>query len=266
LLSFSHTASAFTLLLGDEQKGWSGTQLSIQVAPEGCPNYSEDRFNAVVDIAIAMWNSVPTSRLTLVRGARISGASEDIELASGTATILCDPNMDSTLGQSIAGYGGPSEFDKNGNIVTGFVVINGSVGGPNWIPTETRLAVIIAHELGHMLGLGHSSDPRSIMSYDNNPLDPRLGQDDMDAISYLYPRNEGEAGQFFGCGSLEKNLNNQSKNNGLPRMLDHDSGRLGKSSFYALVEFIGLLGFCLASVRFGHGNLDWSRRRRVLST
>ncbi|KAL2238586.1 UNVERIFIED_CONTAM: Metalloendoproteinase 1 [Sesamum indicum] len=62
----------------------------------------------------------------------------------------------------------------------------------NWVNGETPgafdLQTIGLHELGHILGLGHTNDVRAIM-YPN--MDPGvrkvLGQDDMDGIKALYP-------------------------------------------------------------------------------
>jgi hypothetical protein len=58
-----------------------------------------------------------------------------------------------------------------------------------WVDSNTRdvdLLTVAAHEIGHTLGLAHSSDPNSLMypSYDG----PRrfLGDDDVAGIQYLY--------------------------------------------------------------------------------
>jgi hypothetical protein len=60
--------------------------------------------------------------------------------------------------------------------------------------------IIIAHEVGHILGLGHSQDPAALMYYNaGGKAALTLGQDDIDGISYLYPRNELGGDKMMGC-------------------------------------------------------------------
>ncbi|KAI6700633.1 hypothetical protein NL676_014957 [Syzygium grande] len=55
--------------------------------------------------------------------------------------------------------------------------------------TETDLESVALHEIGHLLGLAHSSDPNAVM-YPNIPLGSihrNLSQDDINGIRALYP-------------------------------------------------------------------------------
>ena len=59
-----------------------------------------------------------------------------------------------------------------------------------------ELVIVIAHELGHVLGLGHSADPSALMyptvSRRGSPV---LSLDDLEGLRYLYrPRPEDDGG------------------------------------------------------------------------
>ncbi|HEX2121276.1 MAG TPA: PKD domain-containing protein, partial [Thermoanaerobaculia bacterium] len=53
--------------------------------------------------------------------------------------------------------------------------------------SSNRLAEIIAHEFGHTLGFGHSSDPTALMYASVTGLGPGLKSDDQTAARWLYP-------------------------------------------------------------------------------
>jgi hypothetical protein len=59
---------------------------------------------------------------------------------------------------------------------------------------------VIAHEIGHALGLGHSEVSEALMYYQIVPKRSTLGQDDIDGITFLYP--VGIPGDLAGCGFL----------------------------------------------------------------
>lgn len=60
-----------------------------------------------------------------------------------------------------------------------------STGGEK---NKVNLMSIAAHEIGHALGLGHSSDTTAIMYAEYQDYRPNLdlAQDDVDGIQYLY--------------------------------------------------------------------------------
>ncbi|HEY8269938.1 MAG TPA: matrixin family metalloprotease [Pseudobdellovibrionaceae bacterium] len=66
---------------------------------------------------------------------------------------------------------------------------------------HTVLKIILAHEIGHLLGLGHSASTKALMYYDASAKTSlSLSQDDIDGISYLYPSDEMSSGKYGGCG------------------------------------------------------------------
>lgn len=66
------------------------------------------------------------------------------------------------------------------------------------------MQVVLAHEIGHILGLGHSHDSNALMYFDASAKNTlRLAQDDIDGLTYLYPRDElGGDNLLGGCGRI----------------------------------------------------------------
>jgi PKD repeat protein len=72
------------------------------------------------------------------------------------------------------------------NITEGNLVIQDNVSSNQGIPSAT-LAEIVAHEFGHTLGFGHSTDSTALMYPTVTGLGPSLRPDDQLAARWLYP-------------------------------------------------------------------------------
>jgi hypothetical protein len=74
-------------------------------------------------------------------------------------------------------------------IVIGKLTFNNGWGGCSaW--TQCNLAEVATHEIGHTIGLGHSTDPNATM-YATAHFDGRcaaLGSDDIAGVSFMYPQ------------------------------------------------------------------------------
>src|SRR5690606_29136124 len=72
---------------------------------------------------------------------------------------------------------------------------------------RTQLKIILAHEIGHILGLGHSHDESALMYYNASAKeDLNLAQDDIDGITYLYPSDELDGADLAGCGMVSNGV------------------------------------------------------------
>ncbi len=161
-----------------------------------------------VDEALAAWSAVDCADIQLVRGAG-AGAAPFNACDGRTQIVFGDPYNELTPPRNcsgIVGIGGYCSSTSSTTEVGGVtydriteadVVINsGFESCPIW--NDVNLAEAVTHEIGHTVGLGHSSD-------DPNESDPRLRDatmyyrshfdgrgaavmaDDRDGLCALYP-------------------------------------------------------------------------------
>lgn len=189
--------------------GWTSKQLTVQYNFTDCP-LPEATMLTVLDRSIEVFNGSRESGLQLVR-ASSAVASTVAQVANGTAPltplVLCDLNF--TASQAVDGDFIPAvtRLGSTASRVSFAGVILNAEAGKNAVISNLstdRLVVALSHEMGHALGLGHSSTQTSLMYYSISAKDSAvLTQDDMDGVSYLYPRDELSGG-FYGCANAHR--------------------------------------------------------------
>lgn len=214
LLLTALNSHGFTLV-SSGNVGWQTSTLTFNVDTT-CNNYL-GAVNAAMNSAISLWTNAPTANLTLATGSTVTfsgtlsqyvGPSATLTASAGNPTIICSANFSTDTGiaanSGIPGLAGAFNITSAGRIQGGLLVLNVQSGDNANITTmnSTVVAIIVAHEMGHILGLGHSGDTTAMMYYDASAKAAlSLAQDDVDGISYLYPRQEPRD-KVFGCGTL----------------------------------------------------------------
>ncbi|MFZ3229821.1 MAG: matrixin family metalloprotease [Pseudobdellovibrio sp.] len=200
LFSFC-TSNAFTLnsSTNPDLKGWSDSNVQLYVNTANCPAGID--VPSIISGAVAVWNNVPTSSIKV----SYDGTTTSTTM-SGPTTVYCETNFQSVVGADQNSVPGAAAVNgTSGRITQGILYLNASVGQANIGNfDQTLLKVILAHEIGHILGLGHSQSTKALMYYDASAKNTlSLSQDDIDGMSYLYPSDEISDKKFAGCGLVK---------------------------------------------------------------
>jgi hypothetical protein len=200
-LLFSAVASAFTLIsTNPQQKGWAESNVVIQINPTNCPGTLD--LSGLVNDSAKIWNRVSTTILKISAGDLTSNTA-----MSSMPVIYCSTTFGSDTGADPDGTLGIAEVALNGNNVgTGRIVLNVQSGADANLVNFSyeQIKIVIAHEIGHLIGLGHSEYEFALMYYNIGVKEKlNLSQDDVDGVTYLYTRDELGTMKPLGCGTVD---------------------------------------------------------------
>lgn len=190
-------AQAFTLLSSTDpdMEGWANPEVTFYLNNSNCP--ASVNVESVISDAMNMWNGIPTSRIKVSFGGYTTqtGYTDPPTIICDTTFSVGDPNGSPAVG------GGTFSGHR---INAGRLTLNASSGQANIAAfNPTILKVILAHEIGHVLGLGHSPEASALMYFSVGVKDNlTLAQDDIDGMTYLYPRDEWGQDKPLGCASV----------------------------------------------------------------
>ncbi len=182
----------------------SGQTVRFKIDPAGDNGVgAADSLDAVQE-AFDSWSAVGASSLLLASGGPLTTLQTFSGCSGENRIVFNDPFNEITdpsgCGGVLAVGGYCSAYAPrtvNGvnyrRITLGRVTFNnGFAGCPYW--DKCSLSEVATHEVGHALGFGHSPVTDSVMrshAYFNGRC-TRLGDDDVDAVSFVYPA-DGEA-------------------------------------------------------------------------
>lgn len=209
---FSQSSYAWTLN-NSSRSGFPVSDIKIKVTSDNCANagLTASALEAIVQDAIVQyWNTVSTSSLKLESLGLTSASilSDDATAAGAKADangilIGCSQNSSVFTSNSTLGVGG---LGCSNGVCRGVVLMNDRSGTVLATSSRDTIVTALAHEMGHAVGLGHSSVQGALMYYSlSNKTQEALHQDDIDGINYLYPNEKKIAGLAGACGSIDIN-------------------------------------------------------------
>jgi len=176
---------------------------------------SEEELMGIIEQAVDQyWNRAPTSRLKLRAGSIITynqdfangamcsnGSSSDCNPNSALAVpadivIACNSLRGNFASSNVLAVTLPNNV--TGTTIVGSLVLLNAIDSTMKNKIWDDKVSIIAHELGHTFGLGHSPVKDSLMYFSTIDFRDSLGSDDIDGITYLYPKQ-----QPLSCGVIE---------------------------------------------------------------
>ena len=182
-------------------RGFDKNEIDIYVASTDCTGagFSTSTFRDLVEDAVDdFWNAVPSADLKLnVKGVSnidIAGKTHNDILNDGLVpanAILAGCNQSFASPTTLGG----AVMTCSGDTCRAVLIINS--GASSQMPAQTRdnQIAVIAHEIGHAIGLGHTELSHNLMYYNiSGKTQNWLGQDDIDGVSYLYPHDEPALG------------------------------------------------------------------------
>ena len=238
----SEFAHSFTLQGTDSKlKGWPKTSLEVKVDTTGCTVSNEALYSGV-DQAFLIWNSVSDAGIKIYRSSVTNTVAvteylnqTDIAVQNGPV-IFCATDFSTATsvdGDEVVALG---YSQASSSVITlGFMILNAESGKKSEISqvNSSLFSSVLAHEMGHVLGLGHSQENSALMYYDiGSRTKLSLSKDDAEGFRYLYPRNEVTNPYPLGCARVEDRSKKSTHGEWPPR------GSTGTSGVLTLIGLI----------------------------
>ena len=199
---------AFTLNTNIDA-GFDKREVKISVTSNStCTNAgitANDLLDMANEAAEKFWNRVPTSYLRMKSGGILETADSKYQTGELCVTdsasvcdsatsipkandivISCNSNTtDNFKSSSYLALSIPNNF--SGNKISGsIIIINDSANSVFSTLSRDEMVNVLGHEIGHAIGLGHTDDKAALMYHTEFSKRHRLGQDDIDGVTYLY--------------------------------------------------------------------------------
>jgi Matrixin len=204
LLLFCSSASAWvqTSEINDDDEqvflAWQDSCFHYSVNVEGVENVELSKLRAIVRSSFDSWENVECSYFSFEETEPAQTKDVDFYLNKGNVNVLAWRDADDgwPYSDSIVALTSAHFDARNGRILDADIEFNSvdfTFGAEEDYPENTELFDLqntVTHEIGHTVGLDHSSDTKSTMYLASDPgaIQKRtLNQDDINGLCDIYP-------------------------------------------------------------------------------
>jgi hypothetical protein len=213
---FSSTSDAYTLT--SSQNGalirWNyGQKYFLAGNPISRGSFSPNYFFSAVTQGLQQWKWATQGSLDFDYWQGTDPNKYPAKLAQdGQSAIFLSSNSTAQTDSNVIGFTQVWYNTENGDLIEADIVLNdrdydltttatdtsSNGSGGYGIKPKVFLNNVITHELGHAIGLSHSSSVNASMLYVEYKEQSKVGCDDWSAARHLYPSNSGVLGKLTG--------------------------------------------------------------------
>ena len=206
-------APAFAFTLNPNTgKGFKSNNIKIIIANTDCSGagFSTSKLKSLTKNAIDhYWNNVTSSAINLnVTGIDASIDIDGMNHVTALNSVVPNNRIVAGCNDDADGFTDPTILGSalmscSGSNCKAVLILNANNSRLNDFSTS-ELEAVIAHEIGHAFGLGHSEIKHNLMYYSVGGKNQEwLGLDDIDGVNYLYPHDAETLGFFGNCGTIQ---------------------------------------------------------------
>jgi hypothetical protein len=237
LLIFLLSSQAFAFyLITNNGSHFNKSKVKVYITSNSTCSNTGRSASELLDLAVkgarATWNKVGKANIKVIKGGvyntsdtdfltgELCVADSDTTCGAGTIAkvsqivIACNSNTTNFPSSGTLAISAPNNI--KGNTIKGSVILLNDRASSNLSQfSSSEMEKILAHEIGHALGIGHSKDDDAMMFSTNIVNKNGLAEDDILAITHLYPTSLNEIDCNGLIGSIETNANSSPPWSGL---------------------------------------------------